>query len=474
MLEPSLGNWWNMIELTFEQIAEAVNGQLLFGDPKALAFGPVETDSQRLIPGGIFFAKLGKELDGHDFLGDALARNAALSIVSRESASRMPQIMVSDTVVALSDLASYVLQQVRSLGGLSVIGITGSNGKTSTKNMLAAILSAGAPTVFPRDSFNNEVGLPLTVLQLTLDTKYLILELGANGLGSIHSLASWTKPDIGVQLKVGMAHVGEFGGIETTAIIKAEMMPFISKIAILNQDDAVVSSYQVETGVASRSFGASAHADYRIINVDISLQGTLVRFRYPDSEEVLVSLKILGEHQAMNMAAALAVADQLGIKRTLAVLQLEKLEIAERWRMQPIWTASGALIINDAYNASPDSMKAALQTLAVIGRQGHRTIAVLGEMAELGSESRESHDAIGRLVVRYNIDILFVVGEAAKLIHMGAMFEGSWAGESAYFGSISEAFEAISGKLTKGDVVLVKSSNSAGLRFLGDELAAMA
>ncbi len=463
-----------MIELTFGQVAQAVNGKLLFGDPDAKVSGAVETDSRRLSQGGIFFAKLGKELDGHDFLNEAFLKQASLSVVSRETESRMPQILVRDTLVALSELAEFVLDQVRKLGGLYVIGITGSNGKTSTKNMLAAILSADAPTVFPRDSFNNHVGLPMTVLQLALDTKYLILELGASGLGSILRLASWTRPDIGVQLKVGMAHVGEFGGIETTAIIKAEMMPFISKIAILNQDDPVVSDYQVESGVVSRSFGASASADYLLIDVDISLQGTQIKFRYPDSEEVLVSLKILGEHQAMNMAAALAVADQLGIKRTTAVLELEKLEIAERWRMQPIWAASGALIINDAYNASPDSMKAALQTLAVIGRQGHRTIAVLGEMAELGPESRESHDAIGRLVVRYNIDMLFVVGEAAKLIHMGAMFEGSWAGESAYFGSISEAFEAISGKLTKGDVVLVKSSNLAGLRFLGDELAAMA
>ncbi|SCX12658.1 UDP-N-acetylmuramoyl-tripeptide--D-alanyl-D-alanine ligase [Candidatus Aquiluna sp. UB-MaderosW2red] len=474
MLERLLENWWIVIELTFGQVAEALGGELKFCDPQTLVSGAVETDSRSLVPGGIFFAKLGKELDGHDYLAEAFAKQAALSVVSRETTSQMPQIMVGDTVVALRDLAEFVLQKVRNLGELTVIGITGSNGKTSTKNMLAAILSGDAPTVYPRESFNNEVGLPLTVLKLALDTKYLILELGAAGLSSIHKLASWTRPDIGVQLKVGMAHVGEFGGIETTAIIKAEMMPFISKIAILNQDDPIVSGYRVEAGVASRSFGTSALSDYRILDVDISLQGTIVKFRYPDSEEVLVSLKILGEHQAMNMAAALAVADQLGIERTRAVLELEKLEMAERWRMQPIWTTSGALIINDAYNASPDSMKAALQTLAVIGRQGHRTIAVLGEMAELGPESRESHDAIGRLVVRYNIDMLFVVGEAAKLIHMGAMFEGSWDGESAYFDSISEAFEAISGKLAKGDVVLVKSSNLAGLRFLGDELAAMA
>lgn len=459
-----------MIELTFLEIARALKGEILFAEALDKVSGAVETDSRRLTAGGIFFAKLGSSMDGHDFITEAQSAGAALSIVSHQTDSQMPQILVADTVLALTELAKLVLEKVRILGNLEVVGITGSNGKTSTKNMLAAILTAQSNTIAPQDSFNNEVGLPLTVLQLDLDTRYLVLELGASGLGSIQKLAVWTKPDIGVQLKVGLAHVGQFGGIETTAIIKAELMPFVSRVAILNQDDAAVAKYQVSQTASRKSFGFSKVADYRLIDVQVGVQGTVVNFRYPDGEEFTIALKILGEHQAMNMAAALAVADQLGISRSKAVLAVEAMEIAERWRMQPMLAKSGALIINDAYNASPDSMKAALQTLAVIGRQGRRTIAILGHMAELGEQSREAHDAIGRLVVRYNIDLLFVIGQDAKLIHMGAMFEGSWAGESAYFDSINHAFEAISGKLTQGDVVLVKSSNIAGLRFLGDEL----
>jgi UDP-N-acetylmuramoyl-tripeptide--D-alanyl-D-alanine ligase len=173
----------------------------------------------------------------------------------------------------------------------------------------------------------------------------------------------------------------------------------------------------------------------------------------------------------MNVAASLAVLDQLGVSRDLSCSVIETLEMAERWRMQLTKRHDGVYVINDAYNASPDSMRAALQTLATIGRQGHRTIAVLGEMAELGEYSVTEHDQLGRLVVRYNIDQLFVIGEGAKLIHMGATQEGSWGGESTFIPTISEAFEQVNGKLSAGDVVLVKSSNSANLRFLGDELA---
>ena len=172
----------------------------------------------------------------------------------------------------------------------------------------------------------------------------------------------------------------------------------------------------------------------------------------------------------MNALAACAVADQLDVPRAVTVAALETLPLAERWRMQLTNRPDGIAIINDAYNASPDSTKAALQTLAQLGKSGRRTIAVLGEMAELGQFSREQHDAIGRIVVRLNIDQLVVVGEGAKLIHMGAEQEGSWGGESKYFDSIDEALAYVRGMLVAGDIVLVKSSKSANLRYLGDDL----
>lgn len=460
-----------MIQMSLEAIARVLDGKILRGSPDDLVAGEVNTDSREITTGGIFFAKIGAQDDGHNHVADALARGAVLAIVQRPVSENIAQIQVADSVKALSDLAKHVLSEVRSLGSLTVVGITGSNGKTSVKNMLRAVLEKQAKTVAPRDSFNNEVGLPITVCRLQPDTKFLVLELGAAGLGSIDALANWTTPDIGVELKVGMAHAGVFGGIETTALIKAELMPHIRKIAVLNEDDPYVSSMHPPQGVTRVSFGTSDTAQYQILNTSLSLNGTQVEIRCPDSELIKINLKILGEHQAMNVAAAFAVLDQLHISRELAIDVLEQLPMAERWRMQLTKRSDGVFIINDAYNASPDSMRAALQTLATLGRQGHRTIAVLGEMAELGKFAAEEHDNLGRLVVRYNIDQLFVIGPAAKLIHMGASQEGSWDGESVYIPELKQAFEEVNGKLAAGDVVLVKSSNSANLRFLGDELA---
>ena len=229
----------------------------------------------------------------------------------------------------------------------------------------------------------------------------------------------------------------------------------------------MVRSFESKVPVAG--FGFAEDADYRLISTELSLEGTAVQLEVR-GEQYSAALKILGEHQAMNLAAAIAAADHLGIEVSKALEIASEIEMAERWRMQVI-KAADYWVINDAYNASPDSMRAALQTLAVLGRNSHRMVAVLGQMAELGEYSAFEHDQIGRLVVRLGIDKLFVVGEEAKLIHMGASQEGSWDGESEYIDSMNTAFETIREKLLPGDIVLVKASNVAGLRFLGDELA---
>lgn len=458
-----------MLSLTLAEIAFALSGQIIRGDSSRVVSGAVETDSRQIVSGGIFFAKLGEKEDGHNYVADALDQGATLAIVSRPVENvEIDQVLVSDTIEALSELAAFVLDRVRSKGSLRVVGITGSNGKTSTKNMLEKILSSHGETIAPIASFNNEVGLPLTVLRITESTQFLILEMGAAGVGSIERLARWTKPDVGVQLKVGMAHAGEFGGIEVTEKIKAEMMPHIQSAAILNYDDPRVRNFQF---AGKRiGFGFADDADFRLLSTSLSLNGTIIRFERLDQKYEL-TLKILGEHQAMNMLASIAVANEFGIPIQRAIESVTKMELAERWRMQLIESPAGYWVINDAYNASPDSMRAALQTLATLGKSGHRTIAILGQMAELGEFSNEEHDSIGRLVVRLNIDKLFVVGHEAKLLHMAAAQEGSWDGESEFIESISNAYEIIHDRLRPGDIVLVKASNIAGLRFLGDDLA---
>lgn len=460
-----------MIALTLEQIAGAVDGQLLGSDQ--LVTGSVETDSRLISTGSLFVAKPGEFTDGHLFLVQAQINGAVAAIVERAVAgTSLSQILVKDSVVALGRLAKFVLGRLRETSDLKVVGITGSNGKTSTKNMLREILSRAGETVAPIESYNNEVGAPISMLKVSESTKYLVVELGAGGIGSIDYLAKICRPNIGVVLKVGLAHVGEFGGLETTFQIKSELARNLTKddLLVLNADDGLVASMKDLSPASTRWFGTSENSGLWASDIAVTLSGT--NFTLHDGEMChQVKLNILGEHQVMNALAALEVSKLLGIPIESGIAAIEEMPMAERWRMQLMDGPKGSFVINDAYNASPESTRAALQTLATLGKQGHRTIAVLGEMAELGSESAEQHDAIGRIAVRLNIDQVVVVGARAKLIHMGASQEGSWDGESKFYESIDDALEGVRGLLGSGDIVLVKSSKSAELRYLGDALA---
>lgn len=461
-----------MIALTVAEIAKAISGQVK-GDEAVLITGSVETDSRLVKAGSLFVAKPGEETDGHLYAPAAKGSGAVALIVEHWLDDvALPQILVNDAVLALGELAKYVLATIRSKTDLKVIGVTGSNGKTTTKNMLREILSRVGSTIAPIESYNNEVGAPYSILQTTLETKFLVVELGAGGPGSIDYLAQIARPNIGVVLKVGLAHVGEFGSIETTAQIKSELVRALDgdATAVLNADDGYVADMAELTQAKKVWFGTFGDAQYGASDQSVAIDGTSFSVHWPDGAQDKLKLQILGEHHVMNALAALTVADLLQVPRTVAIAALEEMPLAERWRMQVLNRTDGVTIINDAYNASPESTKAALQTLAQLGKSGRRTIAILGEMAELGSASREQHDAIGRIVVRLNIDQLIVVGKGAKLIHMGAEQEGSWAGESKFFESIDEALAYVRGMLRAGDLVLVKSSKSANLRHLGDNL----
>jgi UDP-N-acetylmuramoyl-tripeptide--D-alanyl-D-alanine ligase len=460
-----------MIRVTAAELAKVLSAKLV-GEGAIEITGSVETDSRLIGLGGLFIAKPGEKLDGHDFVADAKDKGAVLAIVQQRVDVDIAQLVVSDSVLALGELAAWLISVLKSKGKLKVVGITGSNGKTTTKNMLRAILSKIGNTIAPIESFNNKVGAPISILRADLDTEFLVVEMGAEGLGSIAYLAKLARPDIGVILKVGMAHAGEFGGIENTAIIKGELAEALSSDGqlVLNADDAMVSSMKDRTRAKVHFFGTSPELEYSASEIALSKSGTSFELKWLSGDSSRIQLGILGEHHIMNALAAASVATLLGATKQQIVGALEAMELAERWRMQRIVRPDGVTVINDAYNASPDSMKAALQTLAQLGKMGSRTIAVLGEMAELGEYSIHEHDSIGRLVVRLNIDQLVVVGEGAKLIHMGASQEGSWDGESQFFVSIAEALEYLRGILTDGDTVLVKSSKSANLRFLGDDL----
>jgi len=460
-----------MIRLTANELS-SILGARLIGDGETVVSGEVETDSRLISPGGLFFAKPGEQADGHDFVADAQQRGAVLAVVQHPVNVEIVQLVVQDSVLALGELASWLISVLKSKGKVKVIGITGSNGKTTTKNMLSAILSQVGNTVAPIESFNNIVGAPISILRADFETEFLVVEMGAKGLGSISYLAKMASPDIGVILKVGMAHAGEFGGIENTAVIKGELAEALSADAklVLNADDSMVLGMKERTKANVHLFGTSPDVEFSVSEISLSQSGTAFDLKWPDGESSKIHLGILGEHHITNAVAAATVGALLGVSRPQIIGALEAMNLAERWRMQKFVRPDGVTIINDAYNASPDSMKAALQTLAQLGKLGSRTIAVLGEMAELGQYSTQEHDAIGRLVVRLNINQLIVVGAGAKLIHMGASQEGSWDGESKFFPSIDQALEHLRGILTHGDTVLVKSSKAANLRFLGDTL----
>ncbi len=463
-----------MIDLTLTEIAAATNGRLLAGSAHAdlVVSGVADTDSRLITPGDIFVAKPGEETDGHLFAEAAVANGAALLIVERELPVAVPQILVEDSVTALGALATEVIRRVRSHGVLRIVGITGSNGKTTTKNLLAAVLERVGETVSPKASFNNEVGAPITMLRVTDSTRFLVAEMGASGIGEIARLIRMAKPDIGVVLKVGLAHAGEFGGIEATVTAKTEMVSDLlpDDVAILNLDDARVAGMADATRARVLWFGLDDRAAVRATDVVATASGTAFTLHLPDGSSAPVSFKVLGEHHVMNALAAAAAAFELGVPIDVVVDALESVSRAERWRMEPLGGRDGVSIINDAYNASPDSMSAAIRTLAQIGAERGRTIAVLGAMSELGDWAGEEHDRIGLQVVRLGIGRLVVVGPEARRMHITAINEGSWDGESVYFPTADEAFDYLSTEIAAGDTVLVKSSNAAGLRFLGDRL----
>src|SRR5690606_21740702 len=314
---------------------------------------------------------------------------------------------------------------------------------------------------------------PLTMLRVSESTRYLVSEFGAAAPGSIAHLAGLVEPDIAVILMVGMAHAEGFGGIEATARAKAELIGASRPggAAVLNIDDprvAAMGETAQEHGLRVVRFGQSPAADVRARDVQVSASGTRCVIEAA-GHTVPLHLQVLGAHHITNALAAVAAAGALGVSIRDAVARLETVQIAERWRMQPMGN-DRVRIINDAYNASPDSMAAALRTLAQITGPDERTVAVLGAMTELGESAGEEHDRVGLLAVRLNIRRIVVVGPEARRLYLAAVGEGSWDSEAVHLPDQDAAFEYLRGELRDGDRVLVKSSNSVGLRHLGDRL----
>ena len=379
--------------------------------------------------------------------------------------------MVEDPAAALGALAHHVVAQ---LPDVRVVGLTGSQGTTSTKDLLASVLSSAAPTVAPVGSLNSEVGVPLTVCRVTPETRFLVVEMGARGIGHIDYLTGIAAPDIGVVLNVGTAHVGEFGSREAIGRAKSELVAALKPegLAVLNADDPVVAAMAEATPGRVLLVGTGPEAALRATDITLDEVGrpSFTVSGAGVEGEARVTLPLHGEHHVGNALSVIATALECGLSVEAVTAALATATPASRWRMEVTERPDGVTVVNDAYNANPDSMRAALKALVAMGR-GRRTWAVLGSMLELGEESTTEHDAIGRLAVRLNISRLVVVGETARPMATGAQHEGSWGDEATWVPDADAAYDLLSKELAPGDVVLLKSSRDAGLRWLGDRLA---
>jgi UDP-N-acetylmuramoyl-tripeptide--D-alanyl-D-alanine ligase len=496
-----------MIALTAAEIADITNGRLA-ADP-GITPASVVTDSREATAGSLYVAKPGENADGHDFVGAAFDRGAALALVEREVAdaagTSYPAVVVDDAVLAMGALAAESVRRIRASraaagAAFTVIGITGSAGKTTTKDLLAGIFAAAGAegtTVAPQGSYNGEIGVPLTVFKADFDTRYLVIEMGATGIGHIQYLADMVRPEIGVVLGVGSAHAGEFGGVENIAVAKGELVEALpaNGTAVLNLDDSRVAAMAARTrarvlGYTSRAagMGDGVQADLAQTNV-VRAEGVELNAEgHPEFELHLpadrgthgttphgttqyhVAAKLIGAHHMANLLAAAAAAHAAGIPGAQIAASLSAQTAASRWRMERTERPDGVTVINDAYNANPESMRAALRTLADLG-QGRRTWAVLGAMLELGPDSIREHIAVGTQVVRLNISRLVVVGREARSLYVSAVNEGSWGDECVFAETADEAYELLQAELQPGDLVLFKSSNGIGLRHLGDRIA---
>jgi UDP-N-acetylmuramoyl-tripeptide--D-alanyl-D-alanine ligase len=457
-----------MIVLSLAEVAELTGGDLT-GDADRTVTGAVTLDSRTVAPGDLFVAVAGERVDGHDFLGAAAEAGAVAALCCRPDAA-LPCVVVDDPVAALGRLASGVHARLVA-GGLVTLGITGSSGKTSTKDLLGQVLAAAGPTVSPPGSYNNDIGLPLTVLSADEDTRFLVLEMGARGPGHIARLCRVARPRIGVVLNVGSAHLGEFGSADVIAQAKGELVEALPEdgTAVLNADDPRVLGMATRTAARVMTTGRGPDAEVRATGVSLD-DSARARFTLAvPGEEHPVALKVVGEHQVANALSAAGAAIAAGMTTADVAAALSAAVPRSRWRMEVERRADGVTVVNDAYNANPESMRAALAALA--GLPATRRIAVLGAMAELGPDGAAEHQRLGRDAAAAGVDLLVAVGADAVGIADGAITAGRRAGEeSVHVPDRAAASELLAQLLRPGDVVLVKASRSYGLELLAADL----
>jgi UDP-N-acetylmuramoyl-tripeptide--D-alanyl-D-alanine ligase len=458
-----------VIATTFGHLEQVTDGRLL-GDPDARVTGAARIDSRDVTPGDLFVAWRGQRVDGHDFADMAADAGAVLALVDHQVEAPIAQLVVADTVDALTAIAADHARRIAAT--CRIVGITGSNGKTSTKDLLAQVFERVGPTVSPPGSFNNEIGLPLTILRADETTRYLVLEMGARGIGHIAHLVEVAQPHVGVALNVGSAHVGEFGGPDQIAQAKGEIVEALPSdgFAILNGDDARTRSMAARTVAHVVLFGRGDHNDVRASDVVVGDDACPQFVLHHQAESAVVRLALPGAHAVDNALAAAATAVSLGVPLGVVAQALSDAVPRSRWRMEITTTGRGILVVNDAYNANPESVAAALSSVARMPR-GARLWAVLGEMLELGDQSDAAHRQVGRLAAASGVDVLVVVGGEAATPMVEAAREAGLADASIRrVVDAAEAARLVAQEARTGDAVLIKASRGVGLEVVADAL----
>jgi UDP-N-acetylmuramoyl-tripeptide--D-alanyl-D-alanine ligase len=443
-----------LIPMTLDEIATITGGRLVNIGPAVTVTAGVEYDSRKILPGGLFVAFAGEQVDGHDYAARAVAAGAAAVLSTRETGE--PGVVVAEPLAALAALAHAVLER---LTDLTVVGLTGSSGKTTTKDYLGQLLSRLGPAIAPPGSLNNELGFPYTVLQATAETRYLVLEMGARGIGHIRYLTDIARPDVGVVLNIGAAHLGEFGSVEGTAQAKGELVEALpaAGLAVLNADDPLVAGMAPRTAARVLLVGEADGADIRATDVTLDGSGRASYTLHADGHTGTVRLGVTGRHQVANTLAAAGVALSLGLGFDHVVRALGEIGIVSTRRMDVFHRPDGVTVIDDSYNANPSSTAAALRALAAMTGEG-RSTAVLGYMAELGEHERAGHEEVGRLAAELGVHRLIAVADEAQPILAGAGSVDGWTGQAIVAADQAAAVAILQADLRADDVVLVKGS----------------
>jgi UDP-N-acetylmuramoyl-tripeptide--D-alanyl-D-alanine ligase len=469
-----------VIPITIAEAARVLGVQPT-GGSSDVALTSMTADSRTVTDGSLFIALPGERVDGHDFVSAARDLGAAAVLVAR-AVDAGPSLVVPEPLAALGQLARDQVDRGRS-GGLRVLAVTGSVGKTSTKDLLAQLLEPIAPTVAPAGNLNNELGLPLTVARIDRRTRFLVAEMGARGLGHIAYLCRIAPPDLALVLNVGVAHVSEFGDKATIAAAKGELVEALPStgVAVLNADDPLVWAMRSRTPARVIAFGVTDEpaSDQACWASDL-VSDTLGRYGFTlhdrvaaeSEDKVEIQLQLSGRHQVCNTVAAAAAARAVGVPLDAVAGSLRSARSRSRWRMELHTRPDGVLVVNDAYNANPESMRAALDTLAELGtsRPRGRTWAILGDMLELGELAADEHEALGRYLGQIGVDRLVALGRHAATVVAGARTAGLGDAAAVVAADKSEAAAIVLAGLAPADVVLIKASRGLALDTVAEQI----